>query len=238
MEAIVIKVEERNECGGGVGYRMRRDGKIPCVVYGEGKPGAMIAVSQYDYDKVIRGCGSTQLFKFESAAKTLDGQLALIKDVQVEPIKDKVLHLDFLAVSAEHRIVVEVPIEIVGDCVDVKSGEGVLNFSLREIEIEALPTAIPKSIAIDVTGMAIGDSVHARDLKLPEGSKLKSDAELSVLSITHKKEEVVAAPVAPAEGEAAAAGAAGTAGAAAGAAPAAGAAGSAPAAGEKKESKK
>lgn len=208
MEALEITIEERTELGTRAGERMRKAGRIPAVVYSGGKPARLVSVDLTDYRKTIRGNGPTQLFKFKSKEQALSGKLALVKEVQVEPIKDTVLHLDFLALEEGHRITIAVPVKLVGESPSVKAGEAVLNFSLHELEIECLPTEIPRSLPIDISTLTIGHSLHAGDVPLPAGAKLKSDKSLAIVGVAHKKEEVLetkpAEAAAPVEGAAAA----------------------------------
>ncbi len=181
----------------------------------------MIVLATQDYKKQISGRSTGQLYKFKSESKGLNGQLALIKDIQVEPIHDLVLHMDFLLVDEKKPIRVQVALEVVGECPAVKLGEALLNLSVHELEIMTLPTKIPSRLTVDVSGLTIGHSIHAGEVVLPEGAKLMTDPDLSVVSAMIKKaEEELPTAVVP-EADAAAAAAAG----AAGAAPAAGAAG-------------
>lgn len=196
MEAIEITVEERSEKGKGSGNRLRRSGKVPAVVYAGGKPSQMVVLDQIEFNRQIDGKRLGQLYKFKSSSKELGGQLALVKEIQMEPIKDKVLHLDFIAVDALKPIKVTVALETTGESPSVKLGEAVLNVSVHEIEIECLPTSIPSSIAVDISQLTLGTSIHARDLKLPEGVTLRSDPELTLVSAIQKRAEEEAAPAA------------------------------------------
>lgn len=209
MEAIEITVEERADKGTSAGRRFRRSGQVPAVVYGAGKDSQMIVVDELAFNKSLAGRGPGQLLKFKSSNKTLSGQLALIKDIQIEPIKDKLLHLDFLAVDENKPIRVLVAVEVTGESPEVKAGEAILNMNTHEIEVECLPTKIPSAILVDISKLALGHSIHARDLELPEGVKLKSDPSLSVVSAVQKMAEEAAAPAVPAADAAAATPAAG-----------------------------
>jgi large subunit ribosomal protein L25 len=148
-----------------------------------------------------------------------------VKDLQIEPIKGQIQHLDFLAVDEKKPIKVFVALEIRGECPSVKLGEGILNVSVHELEVECLPTQIPSVLYADVSSVTLGHSLHARDIVLPEGTKLVSDPDISVVGVALKKaEEIVeAAPVAaaatPAAGAAPAAGKGGAAAPAAAKAP-------------------
>jgi large subunit ribosomal protein L25 len=129
----------------------------------------------------------------------------LVRELQRDPVKGDYLHADLLAVDLQQKIQVAVPVHVVGKARGVEFG-GILDHSLREIELLCLPTAIPKEIQVDVTELDVGDTLHVRDLVLPEGVELRSDANLSVISVVLPAAEVVATPTeaVPAEGEAAA----------------------------------
>jgi large subunit ribosomal protein L25 len=225
MEAIELALEERTERGTSAGNRLRRSGQVPAVIYEAGTSNFPVSVSETDYRKVVSGKSAGQLYKIVSSSKSLSGRLALVKDRQIEPIKGQIQHLDFLAVDENKPIVISVALEMEGESPSVKLGEGILNVSVHELEIECLPTKIPSSLHVDISTASLTHSIHARDVKLPEGTKLVSDPDLSIVSIMLKKaEEVVeaapaaAAPVAAA-GAKAAPGAAGAAPAAAAKAP-------------------
>ena len=138
--------------------------------------------------------------------------MALVKDLQVEPIKGEIQHLDFQAVDENKPIRVSIALELTGESAPVKLGEGILNVSIHEIEIECLPTQIPAAIYVDISSVTIGHSLHASDIVLPANTKLVSDPELSIVSVSAKKaEEETPAPAAaaataaaPAAGKAAA----------------------------------
>jgi large subunit ribosomal protein L25 len=129
----------------------------------------------------------------------------LVRELQRDPVKGDYLHADLLAIDLQQRIDVEVPIHVTGKARGVEFG-GILDHSLRELEIFCLPTAIPKEILADVTELDVGDSLHVRDLPLPPGVELRSNPDLSVVSVVLPAAEVVETPAeaAPAEGEAAA----------------------------------
>jgi len=111
----------------------------------------------------------------------------LIKEVQRDPITNAPLHADFFALDMTHTIDVEVPIHVTGTAVGVSLMGGILDHVLREIEVECLPGSIPDEIVVDVSALEIGDSIHIRDLVLPAGVELRSDPDLSVVSVVAPK---------------------------------------------------
>ena len=224
MEAIELALEERVEKGTAAGDRLRRAGKVPAVVYEGGNSNFPVVLAESDYRRSVSGKSAGQLYKIISSSKSLSGRLALVKDLQIEPIKGQIQHLDFLAVDENKPIKVFVALEMSGECAAVKLGEGILNVSVHELEVECLPTKIPSSLHVDVSKATLLHAIHVKDLVLPEGTKMVSDPDISIVSVMVKKAEEVVAVVAPVVVAAAApaAGAKGTAApGAAGAAPAA-----------------
>ena len=213
MEAITLQVEERAESGGRTGDLLRAAGKIPAVVYGKSFENKLATLSDGDFRRHVLGQGSAQLFRFKSGSKVFDGQLALVKEVQMEPLKGKPVHIDFLAIAEDQPIVVAVPLEIQGESPSIKAGDALLNQSAFEVTIEAVPSKIPNILIIDISSLLLGSSIHASEIVLPEGVRLKSDPVMTIVSVVHRKEEVLETKpvVAAAEGEAAAAGAEGAA---------------------------
>lgn len=205
METLTLNVETRSETGKGAMKRLRSTGFIPGVVYSEGKEALAVSLIEREYMRVVEGKSSTQLFEFTSNVEALKGVLVLVKEVQREPIKDKIVHVDFLSLKAGHRITLTVHIEFVGESLAVKQGAAILNISTHEIEIECLPREIPQNVVVDISKLSVGDSVHASDITLPEGVVLKSDPKLNIVSAIEPKEEEVkpvveaAAPAAAAE---------------------------------------
>lgn len=209
MEAIEITVEERSERGTAAGERLRRDGKVPAVVYQNGAATQPVTLLTVDYRRSVSGKSAGQLYKFKSSSKSLEGRLALVKDLQIEPIKGQIQHLDFQTVDANKPIRVFIALELTGESAPVKLGEAILNVSIHELEIECLPTNIPSAVYADISSVTLGHSLHAKDVAMPEGTKLVSDPELPIVSVVAKKaEEVVVAPVAVAVAATPAAGAA------------------------------
>jgi large subunit ribosomal protein L25 len=224
----VLAAKSRTGKGKGPARRLRAEGLIPAVVYGQKRDPTHIAVDPAAIEQAI-----ATPHKFNTLLTLqLDGaeKRVLFQDWEVDPVSRKLLHADFLEVDMGKPVKVPVPIVTTGKAEGVIAG-GILNVSAHEIVVEVMPDRIPVQIEVDVTALKIGGSIHIADVKAPEGVKIRFATNFTVAVVTApEKEEVVAAPAAvpgavPAEGAPAAApGAAGAAPAAAGAAPAAGAA--------------
>jgi len=176
-----IAAEPRNEFGKGAARRTRRAGKVPAVLYGHGTDPRHLALPGHELMLAL---------KTPNVLIRLDGlpggaELALPKAVQRDPLKGFLEHVDLLIVARGEKVTVEVPVHISGEILP----GGLLDQQLVQIPIEAEATRIPQAVEVDLTGMDVGASVHAGDLKLPRGSTLATDPDMLVL-------HVIAAPTA------------------------------------------
>jgi large subunit ribosomal protein L25 len=179
--------------------RVRASGKIPAVVYGAAEPAVAVEVDPRQIQKILHSeAGHNSIFDLALPSSTAK---VMIVDWQYEPIKGKLIHIDFKRIALDKPIRVEVPIQLVGVPVGVKTQGGILDQTLREVEIECLPVDIPSSIALDVSELAFG--MVLRVSNLPHAGKLKflTSEDTPVAHITSVKEEVAPTP----EAEAAAA---------------------------------
>lgn len=179
-----IRVEKRDEFGSGASRRMRAAGRVPGVVYSGGTNALSISVDEHEFTIVGKGSRRTQLFRLVSDMPELKDTVAFVREVQTEPLKDRLLHVDFLAVAAGRAVHITVPIDILGEPAVIKQGEGILQRSADGIEVECIPSNIPESIEVDVSGLDIGDAIHAGDLELPEGVELLSPKDQTIVGIT------------------------------------------------------
>jgi large subunit ribosomal protein L25 len=182
--------------------RVRVKGKIPAVVYGAQEPSVAVEVDPKQILRILHSeAGHNSIFDLEIGDKKAK---AMIVDWQYEPVKGSLLHIDLKRIAMDKAIRVEVPIQLIGVPVGVKTQGGILDQVLREVEVECLPGDIPSHIDLDVSNLAFGDVLRVSDL--PHGGKLKflTDENSTVAHVVAIKEEVVATP----EAEAAAAAAA------------------------------
>ena len=235
----VILVEPRDGVGSRRARHTRRDGKIPSVVYARGEAAINVAIAEKEFLKAASAARTSQVFQLKSSDKNLDGRSALVKEIQKDYVANRVLHVDIQTVRDDEEIAVRVPTRVVGEAPGVKLDGGVLTVVSHEITVRCLPKKIPSEVLVDVSELRLGDSIHAKALKLPEGVKLAGNPGETLVSVVAvrniiEEEEAAAAAAAAATPEGAAA-------AAPGAAPAAGApaaAAAAPAADKKAEGKK
>jgi large subunit ribosomal protein L25 len=215
----------RSGTGKGAARSVRRDGRVPGVIYGGGETAAPISVDYKEVNQLINaGHFLTTIFELD-----VDGrkERVLPRDYQLDVVTDRPLHVDFLRLKAGSRVRIQTPVHVVNQdkSPGIKRG-GALNLVLHAIDLWAPAEAIPDSITIDLTGLDIHDSVHISAIKLPEGCKpVDTRSDFTIATVVPPTVYVEEAPTAAAAATAAAAPAAGAAAPAAGAAaPAAGAA--------------
>jgi large subunit ribosomal protein L25 len=165
MAVIALSGQRRERIGKGGARTARREGKIPAVLYGHGEEPVSVTIGARDFDLALRGHkGGNPIVNLSVDAKEFT---ALIRDVQYDPVSHDILHLDFQHISLTETIEVNVTIHLTGTPTGVKDAGGILEHILREVEVRCLPTAIPASLDADVSALNIGDSVHVRDLVVP-----------------------------------------------------------------------
>jgi large subunit ribosomal protein L25 len=201
-----LHVATRSRTGKGAARSLRRQGKVPGVIYGHDRAAEPVAVDTTALLKMLGGIqASTTIVDV-----TVDGRpavKALIREIQRDPVKPAdILHVDLYEVKADEEITVSVPLELVGIPDGVRNFGGVLDQVLHELELEVLPSEIPDHLDVDVTNLAIGQALFVRDVHVPKGRVLNAP-ELAICSVVAPRaEEVAPAPVeeaavAPAEPE-------------------------------------
>jgi len=176
--------------------RVRRDGKIPAVVYGAGKDAVSVTVDPRHVMRILNSeTGHNTIFDL---ALDHDKAKAMIVDWQFEPVKGKLLHVDLKRIAMDQKLTVKVPIELKGEPVGVKQQGGILEQMLREVEIECLPADIPSFIEVDVTELVFGKVLRVVDLPHSGELEFLTDENQPVAHVTAVKEEVAATPEAAA----------------------------------------
>jgi large subunit ribosomal protein L25 len=200
-----IAAEPREDFGKNSARRLRHAGRIPAVVYGGGGQAIPVTVDPKVVHQILYSeTGHNTLFTLEITGRT--PARVMVRDWQVEPVRGDLLHVDMVRVAADARLRLKVPVHLTGDAFGVKTEGGILEFILREVEIECLPDNIPEHIVVDITSFKIGKHLRAGELPLGERAKLLTDptrviAVVAALKAEEEKagEEVVAAE--PAEPE-------------------------------------
>lgn len=193
MERISINVEKREAKGKGIARSLRREGRVPGVLYRAGTSQALTFPKKALAAHINAIAGEQAMFSLEFS----DGEkrLAILKDYQVDPIKGELLHTDFFEVSLTEEVRVTVHISVSGEPIGVKRDGGILQHVLREIEVECLPDKIPGRLELDISKLEIGQSVHVSDIALEEGVKLLTDPHDLIVTVTAPVVEEAAAPV-------------------------------------------
>lgn len=166
METVEVSVESRRAGNKRDAGRLRRDGKLPGVVYGRGTGGVAMQVDQREISSRVGRLEGSHLLRLKSASDQLDGRLVLVKEVQYHPVTHAVAHIDFYEVDVSRKITVMVGLHFTGRAEGVVQG-GVLQPILRELEVECLPLDIPAQLEVDVSSLQIGHGLKAGDLTLP-----------------------------------------------------------------------
>ncbi|MDF1603574.1 50S ribosomal protein L25/general stress protein Ctc [Nocardioides sp. YIM 152315] len=191
-----IKAEARTEFGKGAARRIRRDDKVPAVIYGHGNDPVHVTLPGHETMMALKHGGANALLELDIDGKT---QLALTKQVQIDPIKRHLEHVDFVAVKKGEKVTVEVPVHLNGDA----ARETVVVTETATIQLEAEATHIPEYVEIDIDGATAGTQIHASDLKLPSGSTLLLDPETLIVNVTEQiSAEALEAELEEAEAEA------------------------------------
>ena len=173
MERITINVEKREETGKGAARSLRRKDIVPGILY-RGGGSLPIKLPKKEVMQFINTTSGQQVMvnlHFNDG----ESKLALIKEFQVDPLRRELLHADFFEVSLTEKLKVNVHISVTGEPIGVKRDSGILQYHLREIEIECLPDKVPGHVDIDASGLEIGQALHVRDLKLGEDIRVITD---------------------------------------------------------------
>ncbi len=189
--SFTIKAEKRDIFGKNAARRLRRDGKIPAVLYGEGAAGLPLTLVKKDVFAILKSeTGENTIFKIALDERLQD---AMFKEVQVEPSTDVLFHADLIQISMDKVIRVAVPFLLQGEPVGVKTEGGFVDFMSREVEIECLPKDIPEHIPVDIAALHLHQSLKISEVAAPEGVKFVADPTtvVVVIGVPHKEEEAV-----------------------------------------------
>lgn len=183
---IKLKARNRSETGKGAAKKMRASGEVPAVMYGHGIEPRPLAVKKDELQDVIHGeAGLNVLIDLQVVeGKEKDSHLVMIKELQKHPLKERLLHVDFLKVARDEMVTMKVPISISGEesSVGLRAG-GTLQHNLWEVEVECLPTEVPDHLFADISDVAIGDHLSVGDLKPVPGITIITEDEDVVLTI-------------------------------------------------------
>lgn len=195
MNEITLDVQIRNEIGTRKVKAVRRQDAFPAIVYGGDRGPTPIRVDRRTFQKILRlHRGQNIVFHLNvlEGDKKLRDYSALVQEKQYHPVSDQLTHVDFKRISLTDKITVKVAVETKGEAIGVKQDGGSLDHALWEVELECLPTNIPKKIDLNVESLNIGEAIHVKELAVPPGSVFKTDPEAIVVSVVPPMREVEA----------------------------------------------
>ncbi|MCZ6508379.1 MAG: 50S ribosomal protein L25 [Acidobacteria bacterium] len=187
MSDVTVVVYPREETGKNANRRLRVSGSIPAVVYGGGKESVAIKVDEKMMHEFLQETGSENAVFLLKLGDTGKSRHAMIRDLQIDTVERRISHIDFQRVLLDEKVRVTVVVTVEGTSEGVKNQGGVLDFVTREVDVECLPADIPAAFTLDVTKLEVGDHVEAKDLDLPEGVELLSEANRVLVSIGHSR---------------------------------------------------
>jgi large subunit ribosomal protein L25 len=175
---------------------LRKGGFIPAEFYGHGMKNEHLSVKAEEFRKVYKEAGENTIVNLLLNGKKLP---SLIYEVKEDPLRGNVMHVDFYGVRMDEEIKANIPLEFTGEAPAVKDLGGIVNKTLQEVEVEALPANLPHSFIVDISALSdIGASIYVKDLSAPKGVKIVSEPEQAIVSIAApRKEEEIVAPVTP-----------------------------------------
>jgi len=193
MHQLTLAAHERESKGKGAARKLRKNNQLPAIFYGPRTEPMMLAINYPEFERI------TKLAGFENTILDLkitsrhgeESRKAMVKELMIDPVKSNCLHADFYEISMDKEITVDIPIRLVGTPIGLTNG-GFLQVVRRELSVSCLPDKLIDSLEIDVSGLDIGDSVHIRDIALPEGIACVEEGDITVA--------VVSAPVGGLEG--------------------------------------
>ena len=183
METQQLQVKIKKDTGSLKARKNRKSGLIPAILYGHKQKSMMFLLDEKEFSTALNTEAKMVNLKWDGSE-----EIALIKDVQFDTFGRKILHVDFVRIALTEKVTTHVPVVLYGTSQGVKEG-GILDHALKEVEIECLPTEIPKNIRINISELAIGNTIHISDLELPANAKVLGNPDAIVVSVHFATEE-------------------------------------------------
>jgi large subunit ribosomal protein L25 len=178
LETITLNVESREARGKGGAHKLRRNGRIPAILYGRGKEATPLAVPDVALREVLSSARHSVLSLDVGAGQ----EYAVIKQIQYHPVRHQILHLDLMSVDLREEVELPVVVELVGEAPGVEMG-GVLDHLLREVTVRGLPSDIPQTLPVDVSALEIGGHLSVGQIETPAGITVLADPDALLVSI-------------------------------------------------------
>jgi large subunit ribosomal protein L25 len=182
VQSAALKAMSRAEKGKGVARKLRAAGRIPAVLYGEGEGARSLSVDAHELYRLFAGI-SVDNTVIELGIDEAAAIRVLVRETQKHPYRDDILHVDFYQVRAGETVTVEIPVLVIGTPEGVREG-GVLDQTTHELAVRCVVDRIPESIEVDISALAIGDTIHVRDLILPAGVESEVEGDRVICSVT------------------------------------------------------
>ncbi|MGR3301841.1 MAG: 50S ribosomal protein L25 [Candidatus Scalindua sp.] len=183
METQQLQVKIKKDTGTLKARKNRKSGQIPAILYGHKQESIMFLLNEKEFSTALDTEAKMVNLKWDGSE-----EIALIKDIQFDTFGRKILHVDFVRIALTEKVTTHVPVVLYGTSPGVKEG-GILDHALKEVEIECLPTEIPKNIRINISELAIGNTIHISDLELPTNAKALGNSDAIVVSVHFATEE-------------------------------------------------
>jgi len=194
VENFTIEVSERPTIGKSSANRCRKEGFIPAVAYHKAEKPLAVQVPLKEFTALASKARRSQVFTFSSSVPSLNGKAAIVKEVQQDYLKGRVIHVDFQTLKDDEEITVDVPVKLLGEAPGVKNQGGVLAVVTHEVSVTCLPKHIPSAVTVDISSLALGQSIHADQLYLGEGVSLADDASETIVSVVASRAEEESKP--------------------------------------------
>lgn len=188
MEYLELSAVVRTEKGNGPARRLRAAGQCPAVLYGAKTEPVMLAVQSHDMEMSLKRGGNMAFFNLTIEGADGGNQLAMVKEIQRNPVNGELLHIDFFEVDMKRKLTVKVPVHPVGKSAGVELG-GMLQVIRRELEVNCLPSNIPAFIEVDISELEIGEAIHVEDIPLPDGVEIPHDVDFTVITVLSPKKD-------------------------------------------------
>ena len=203
MEQYQLTAAIRKTTGNGPARVLRRNGRIPSVLYGPDTDATLLSVNTHEFEQVLKNHSIKQMV-LNLVIENGDGpsKSVMIKELQAHPVTNNLIHADFYEISMTRKIWVNVPVVVHGKSIGEERG-GIVQIVRRELEVLCLPGVIPESIALDISSLDINDAIHVEEIQLPEGVEIAPETNFTVVTITSVAEEEPEEEAEEEEGEAA-----------------------------------
>ena len=196
MAIAILSAAARTESGKGASRSIRRDGRIPAIIYGHQRTPQSLSINAKELGRLLERIAAEATV----IELNVDGATSrtLIREIQRHPFKKQILHVDFQELVAGEKVTVRIPIRLVGSSEGVRLAGGIMDQTLRDLEIRVDPSQIPNHIDVDVSALTVGHSIHVSEVKLAEGIEVLTDGDATVCVCAIPKAVVEATPVADA----------------------------------------